>query len=312
MRKILKLVLAVVLGSILILALTALYVHLRGIPTYATREFDLNVEATPERIQEGSRIVLTQCFHCHYSQVTNTLSGDFSPMDDMIGDLSTPNITRDTLYGIGSWTDGDLAFFLRTGIRPDGSFVLFMPKFIKLSDEDLFSVIAFMKSDDPLVAATSAETPRSRQTFINKLIGNFLMKPFEYPDEPVPEPDIKDTIQFGKYLATAKFECFYCHSAGSIYKSRLEPEKSPGFFAGGDTYHDRDGKLVTASNITMDGLTGIGSWSEEDFLKAVKYGIKPDGSPISWPMIPFTQLTDYEVMAIHQYLKTVPRIENDL
>jgi len=307
-----KLLLVMLLAFVVLVGLTALYVHLNGIPRYPTQELDLNVEITPARVQEGSRMVLTYCYHCHYSPITNTLSGDFSPMDEEIGTLPTPNITRDSIYGIGSWTDGQLAYFLRTGIRPDGSFVLFMPKFIKLSDEDLFSLIAFMRSDHPLVAATPVRSSKARYTFMNKLIANFLVKPFEYPNEPIPEPDILDTVGFGRYLATVKFECFYCHSTGSVHSSRLEPEKTRGLFAGGETYHDREGNLVTAANITMDSLTGIGSWTVGEFLKAVKYGIRPEGPATRWPMIPFSQLTDYEVLAIYEYLKSIPPIENDL
>jgi cytochrome c1 len=61
----------------------------------------------------------------------------------------------------------------------------------------------------------------------------------------------------------------------------------------------------------MDDKTGIGSWSEEDFIKAVKTGQVPLGQPsLRYPMIPFTNLTDQEVKAIYAYLKTVPKIEN--
>jgi hypothetical protein len=61
-----------------------------------------------------------------------------------------------------------------------------------------------------------------------------------------------------------------------------------------------------AANITPQ---AIGSWSEEDFFRALRQGIRPDGTPIdttSMP-IPMTRLmTDVETKAIYMYLRTVP------
>ena len=61
----------------------------------------------------------------------------------------------------------------------------------------------------------------------------------------------------------------------------------------------------------MDEETGIGKWSEEDFVKAVKYGQVPNGGPaLRQPMIPYSNLTDSEAKAIYAYLKTIPKIKN--
>lgn len=71
-----------------------------------------------------------------------------------------------------------------------------------------------------------------------------------------------------------------------------------------------EGKKIESRNITMDEETGIGSWTEEQFVKAVKTGVVPSGPALRNPMQPYSALTDAEVKAIYAYLKTIPKIKN--
>ena len=71
-----------------------------------------------------------------------------------------------------------------------------------------------------------------------------------------------------------------------------------------------DGTMVTTMNLTPDEETGIGKWTEEQFVKALKTGIVPNGPALRNPMIPYVQLTDEEAKAIFAYLKTVPKIKH--
>ena len=54
--------------------------------------------------------------------------------------------------------------------------------------------------------------------------------------------------------------------------------------------------------------TGVGAWSEADFLRAMREGKRPDGSATDefMPWRTFAQMTDIELQAIWQYLKTLP------
>lgn len=70
--------------------------------------------------------------------------------------------------------------------------------------------------------------------------------------------------------------------------------------------------MVLTANLTPHPETGIGNWTEEQFIRAVKYGLK-DGEPaLRYPMLPYSQLTDYEAGAIFEYLKTIPPIDNKI
>ncbi len=68
-----------------------------------------------------------------------------------------------------------------------------------------------------------------------------------------------------------------------------------------------------AINLTPDENTGIGSWSEDTFVKAMKTGrhmgvSRPILPPMPWPSI--SQLTDEDLEAMYAYLRTIPPIKN--
>lgn len=56
--------------------------------------------------------------------------------------------------------------------------------------------------------------------------------------------------------------------------------------------------------------TGIGEWSEDEFVRLVRFGVRPDATVIVYPMVPYPELTDGEARAIFAYLRTVPPIKN--
>jgi cytochrome c1 len=107
-------------------------------------------------------------------------------------------------------------------------------------------------------------------------------------------------------------ECYSCHSRDFTKNDYVHPEKSEGFFGGGNEMIGMNGEKVVTRNLTMDEETGIGKWKEEDFIKAVKYGIVPSGPALRPPMTPFTDLTDNEARAIFAYLKSLPKIHNKI
>ena len=99
----------------------------------------------------------------------------------------------------------------------------------------------------------------------------------------------------GEYLATAA-NCTSCHS---------EPGAAP--FAGGVKFTTQFGTIYS-TNITPDRETGIGRWTEEQFRRAMREGIRPNGEHLypAFPYTAFTKLTDSDVSAIFAYLKTLP------
>lgn len=290
----------------------AAFVAIRGIPTFEAKAVNVQVAATPERIERGARISSMLCNDCHYNPQTGRLTG--LRLDDIgqFGAVYARNITNDPEYGIGKWTDGQLIYLLRTGIAPDGRFLPVMAKLSKMSDEDMQSIVAFLRSNHKWVQASKVPQPPSQYSFLAKFVTNIgAISPMPYPEAPVPEPDTTNLVKWGEYIALNKAECYTCHSRDFTKNDYANPPKSEGFFGGGNGFTMPGGHTIYSANITMDEETGIGKWSEEDFVKAVKYGAPPGNRPaLRPPMKPYTGLSENEVRAVYAYLKTVPKIKN--
>lgn len=313
MRKLLK-YLGIALLVLVALALTGfLTINSRGIPSYEVEKSDYRVVSTPESIERGKKLTTMLCAGCHKDHQTGKLTG--TPMLDApaeFGEIYTPNITQDKQYGIGGWTDAELRYLLRTGIKKDGQYAPpYMAKFPNMADEDINAIISFLQSNDPMVVADPKPDQPSKPSFLTKLLCNVAWKPFPMPEEPIALPDTTDMLALGKYLAH-NLDCFSCHSADFKTNDFLKPEASKGYFGGGNKPLNLKGQVVPTANLTPDPETGIGNWTEEQFIKVVKYGLKEGEPAMQYPMQPYTSLTDTEARAIFQYLKTIPPISNEV
>ncbi|HEX4183344.1 MAG TPA: cytochrome c [Caulobacteraceae bacterium] len=104
-----------------------------------------------------------------------------------------------------------------------------------------------------------------------------------------------DLVKRGEYLTKAA-DCEVCHTTegGQPYSGGL-PFKTP------------FGTLYSP-NITADRQTGIGAWSDAEFIRAVHKGIARDGSRLypAFPYESYTLLSDDDVRAIRAYLFSLP------
>jgi hypothetical protein len=71
-----------------------------------------------------------------------------------------------------------------------------------------------------------------------------------------------------------------------------------------------DPNMPIVANLTPH-ESGLKSWSEDDFIRAIREGVRKDGSAISesMPWKAYRQMTDTEIKAIWAYLQTLPPIE---
>jgi mono/diheme cytochrome c family protein len=311
MKKFFRYLLIIIGILVILVGCFAAFVALRGIPKYTAENFTLKVTSTPERIERGRQLSSMLCNDCHMNPNTGKLTGRKMDEVDQFGAVYSRNITKDPEHGIGKMTDGQLAYLLRTGVRPDGRFLPVMAKLQKMSDEDLQSVIAFLRSDHQWVQADATANNDSKYSFLAKFLTTMkLVKPMPFYKS-VPEPDTTNQVKWGEYVSLYRVECYTCHSADFTTDDFIYPEKSKGFFGGGNKFKMPDGKVIYSRNLTMDEETGIGRWTEEEFVKAVKTGIVPNGQPaVRPPMKPYSDLTDGEAKAIYAYLKTIPKIKN--
>ncbi|MCU7551342.1 c-type cytochrome [Chitinophagaceae bacterium LB-8] len=311
MKKILRYLLIVLAVVFVAVGGFAAFVAIRGIPSGKAEVVNLKVDVTPERIAKGQKLASMLCKGCHMDPNTNKLTGRKMDEVPQFGVVYSKNITQDPEYGIGKWTDGQLAYLLRTGIKPDGTFLPIMAKLSHMSDDDLQSIIAFLRSDHQWVKADNTQHPPSQYSFLSKFITNIgAIKPMPFPKESVPDPDTTNLVKWGEYIALHRVECYSCHSRDFTKNDYVNPPNSEGFFGGGNEMTGMNGEKVVSRNLTMDEETGIGKWKEEDFIKAVKYGVPPNGPALRPPMTPFPDLSDNEARAIYAYLKSLPKIHN--
>jgi mono/diheme cytochrome c family protein len=112
-----------------------------------------------------------------------------------------------------------------------------------------------------------------------------------------PPPAEEDAETRGEYLVRAG-GCFSCHTAPGGQK-----------MGGGRALTTPFGTFYSP-NITPDPETGIGRWTDTEFLRALREGVRPDGTNY-FPVFPypsFTGITDSDALAIKAYLFSLPAV----
>lgn len=124
--------------------------------------------------------------------------------------------------------------------------------------------------------------------------GGHAQSRVESPAEPTTED-----IARGKALTVAG-NCASCHTA--------DPARP---FAGGKRIDTPFGGIY-APNLTPDRETGLGAWSDDDFYRALRFGVARDGSRYypAFPYPNFSKLTRQDIFAIRAYLATLTPVNN--
>ena len=223
------------------------------------------------------------------------------------GKFYGPNITPDKETGIGRYTDGQLYRMLRYNVRPDGRAAFdFMP-FINMSDEDIYAMIAYLRSQKPV----KNDMTDRELTFLGKmLLAVGAIKP-RTPDKPIlkrVEPDT--TIEYGRYLAYAVANCMGCHTDRDLKTGEYISEPYSGGFAFGPDDLTQ-GWVYRAPNITPDEETGImADWDEEMFIDRMRAGKAYDTSPMPWKA--FERMTDEDLKALYRFLMSLEPVKNEI
>jgi mono/diheme cytochrome c family protein len=114
---------------------------------------------------------------------------------------------------------------------------------------------------------------------------------------PAPASFAPELVARGEILSSSGY-CAECHTA-----------KGGEMFAGGYAMVTPFG-VIYSTNITPDPETGIGTWSEAAFARAMHEGVAQDGSHLfpAFPFDHFTKVSDDDVRAIYAYLMTRPPV----
>lgn len=122
-----------------------------------------------------------------------------------------------------------------------------------------------------------------------------------YPAYPPTSPAAgqEDLVKRGEYLAKMG-DCIACHT---------DAKSDKGPYAGGLAIETPFGTFYSP-NITPDKETGIGKWTEKDFIRALKEGRDPQGRnyfPV-FPYIYFSKVSDDDARALYAYFMSIPAI----
>lgn len=127
-------------------------------------------------------------------------------------------------------------------------------------------------------------------------LASMTVAPFAYPDA---HAQTGDPVRGEYVLATGS--CVACHTV----------EKGGAFLAGGRELKTDFGSFFSP-NITPDPETGIGGWSDEDFIKALRKGVSPTGARY-YPTFPYTsyaRMTVQDIVDLKAYLDSIPAVRN--
>jgi len=118
--------------------------------------------------------------------------------------------------------------------------------------------------------------------------------------------DNKRLLERGTYLMNGIVACGNCH----VQREKGKPLPERGL-SGGMVFDEEPFKAY-APNITPDPETGIGKWTDVQLARAIREGIRPDGTVIGppMPMAFYRDLADDDLAAIVAYLRAQPPVKN--
>lgn len=319
MKTFLKALGAVLLGALALAAGGVSWLALRkpaARPVTATK-----IEATPTRLARGEYLVqhVADCLGCHSDHVTRfgfpvkpgTEGQGGFPFDAKLGVpglVCAQNITPDPETGLGRWSDDEILRAMREGVDRNGNALFPMMPYVHLremSDEDAKSVVVYLRTLKPI----RHSVPQKKIDFPVNLIVKFVPKPLKGPVI-APDPK-KDHLAYGRYL-TRIGGCYECHTPHNE-KQQLDEARA---FGGGWEMRGPWGRVVTA-NITPHPGTFIARATKDEFIgrfrafasmDARNAPVPPKGRNTIMPWLAFAHMTDDDLGAIYDYLRSVPPV----
>lgn len=317
MNKIVK-VTIIVISVIILLVLSGLSYLNFALPDVGPAP-EIIVEGTPQQIERGRYLAnhVSVCIDCHATRDWGKFAGPpipgtegrggelFDQSFGFPGRFVSKNITP---FHLSDWTDGEIYRAIASGVSKHGTaFFPVMPYkyYGQMDTEDIKSIIAYIRTLPPIefeAEASVADFPV-----------NLIINTMPAPPSPKKKPDPAQVIEYGAYVANAA-GCVECHTKQENGQVVGKP------FAGGFEFNLGNGYMVSSMNITPH-PTGIGAWSKEAFVQRFKlYAdssfVLPDVNMAAgefqtvMPWVMYAGMTEEDLGAIYEYLKTVEPVEN--
>lgn len=318
MKRILSLVAYLLAFCAVAVAGAMLYVKF-ALPNVGEAEA-ITIDYTPERVARGEYLAtaVAVCMDCHSTRdwtkfsaplIQSTLGQGGERFDQKMG-LPGKFLSRNiTPHGIGRYTDGELFRVITTGVTKEGRAMFpLMPYayYGRMDREDIYSIIAYVRSIPSIVN----EVEPSQADFPMNFIINTIPQPANFQKR----PDRSNLLAYGAYMINAT-ACAECHTP--VDKGRIIADQK---FSGGREFRFANGAVVRSSNLTPDPETGIGKWTEEDFVRKFKHyadsaninAVQPGEFNSFMPWTMYAKMETEDLAAIFAYLKSVKPITNSV
>lgn len=322
MRRLIKLLATLAALALLAAVGGLLYFH-TAYPDVPPPEA-VTLPSSPEALARGRYLAehVAVCTDCHSERDFSRFAGPvrretlgqggarFDRVNDGVpGTIHSPNITP---AGIGAYSDGELLRAVTTGVARDGRAMFpLMPyaNYGQIDQDDVLAMLAYVRT----LAPVEHEVPARSLEFPVNLIVRTMPRAANFQRRPPAD----DQVALGRYLATVA-SCTDCHTPMDDRGQRL-----PGMeFAGGMTFRQAGtGYRSVSANITPHALTGIGQWTEEQFVNKFKAFEAEDNHVLSDveqrqnSMMPWKQyagMTREDLAAIFAYLRAQKPVLNGI
>jgi mono/diheme cytochrome c family protein len=260
-------------------------------------------------VARGEYIVrnVSVCGHCHAADprrdVDGPLSGGIAFSNWRLGTVRAANLTPDAATGLGGWSLAEIVRALRNGNDREGHLLAPVMPYEWLSamgDADALAVATYLKSLPPV-----SNPVASRPNLVFRMAKVLFLHPV--PTQTSAAAPRGPTAAYGRYLADGPALCADCHTP----RGGLQQAPDRHRLYSGDATPPK-AFPANPSNLTPDAETGIGRWSEDDFLRTIRTGVNPRGDTLHafMPWREYRRMTDDDLRAIYRYLRTVPAIRN--
>jgi mono/diheme cytochrome c family protein len=251
---------------------------------------DVQAIALERALERGRHLIESRagCNGCH----SKDFGGAELVDEALVGRWVAPNLTLGEGSVTRDFTANDWDRAVRHGVRHDGR-TSSMPsqEFLNLSDHELSDIVAYIRSVPPVNRQLDSLRIGPVLSFViasdPKIFAAFNVD--HAAAHAVEPPAAASSVELGRHIVQV---CRGCHG----------PQLSGGKITG-------DPGMPFVANLTPH-ETGLGSWSEADFIRALREGRRKDGTAINeaMPWKAYAQMSDTELKAVWAYLRTVPPV----
>ncbi len=297
MKRILLIALAVVVLGVLLVA------GIEVARAVATEQASLPVADVAAQARQGAYLArVGNCMACHTARGGKEYAGGRA-LATPFGTIHSPNLTPDTLTGIGAWTSDDFWRAIHNGRSKDGSFLypaFPYPNYTRMTRSDSDALYAYFRTLAPV-------TQQNRGDELSFPYNQRLLLPIwralnfrqgEYQAQASKGPEWNR----GAYLVQGLGHCSACHAGRNALGGSIAEQGLGGGIIPMQNWY--------ASSLASDAGTGLGEWDVADISDLLQTGVSRRGAAAG-PMAEVVSeslqhVSGADIHSMAVYLKSLP------